>query len=95
MPEIEATRFVPDSGKVVGLPAKIGRIDTYNDSSPASGVQFTISVVGSGETEEYVLLSTSLKSGEIEDGAQILASYIGADKIWYAIPRAAYDGGSE
>jgi hypothetical protein len=92
MPEIEATRFVPESGKVVELPAKIGRIDTYNDSSPARGVQFTIAVVGSGETEEYVLLNTPLESGEIEDGSQILAAYIGADKLWYAIPRAAYGG---
>lgn len=95
MPEIVTTRFVPEGGKVVGLPAKIGRIDTYNDSSPATGEKFTIAVVGSGETTEHVVLSTPLESGEIEDGSQILASYIGANKIWYAIPKDAYGGGGE
>jgi len=95
MAEIVTMRFVPKSGKVVDLPAKIGRIDTYNDSSPATGEKFTIAVVGSGETTEHVVLRTPFESGEIVGGSQILASYIGGNEIWYAIPKDVYGGGSE
>lgn len=93
MTEIEISRFVPEEGDVVELPETVGRVDTYNDSAPASGERFTIAVVGRGVPEEHVLLSTPLESGEIEDGAQVLAAYVSSNELWYAVPKTAYGAG--
>lgn len=90
MTDIETARFVPEEGETVELPETVGRVDTFNDSGPASGERFVIAVVGRGDTEEHVLLSTPLESGEIEDGAQVLATYVSANKIWYAVPLEVY-----
>ena len=91
MSEIKVTRFQPAEGETVELPKKVGRVDTRNDSSPASGERFSIAVVGRGETEEHVLLSAPLESGEIQDNAQILATYLSGGKVWYAVPREAWE----
>lgn len=92
MTEIETARFVPEEGDVVNLPETVGRVNIFNDSGPASGERFVIAVVGRGDTEEHVLLSTPLESGDIEEGAQILATYVSANKLWYAVPLDAYGG---
>ncbi|MFC7026826.1 hypothetical protein ACFQJ5_03265 [Halomicroarcula sp. GCM10025324] len=94
MSEIRAVPIeMPEEGDVVELPETVGRVDSWHDyRGAASGTRFEMTVVGSGELAEYVLLSTSIGASEIEDGAQVLAADVEHAAVWYAVPRSAYGG---
>lgn len=99
MTDINMTTIRPSSineeGDIIDLPENIGRVDTFHDNSPSGGVNFEMAVVGNGETEEHVLLKAVGEDPNVEDGAQILAADVERMELWYAIPLAAYGGGSE
>lgn len=83
----------PEDGNVVCLPKTVGRVDAWHDyRGAAGGTQFEMTVVGSGELREYVLLSTSLGTSEIEEGVQVLATDVERAAVWYGVPRSVYGG---
>jgi hypothetical protein len=89
-----ADTFSPEVGATVRLPENIGRIDTERDTESASfGETFKISVVGTGDTERYIVLKTDIKGrADIEDGSQILATDPIHGHLWYALSEDEYGG---
>jgi hypothetical protein len=96
MPEIYTNRFIPGSGKEVELPSKIGRKDIgrYGGGRAGTG-RLKIVVVGRGELEDYVVLEADEGDATIPEGAEILGTDVATGTVYYAVPRAAYGGGSE
>ncbi|MFC3477656.1 hypothetical protein [Halobacterium litoreum] len=96
MSEIQAVPIEnPEEGDTVELPKTVGRVDAWHDyRGSAGGTRFEMTVVGSGELAEYVLLSTGIGESEIEDGAQVLATDVEHAAVWYAVPLSAYGGGA-
>jgi hypothetical protein len=95
MKEISTIKIEPgsrhDVGDLIDLPETVGRADAYHNPAPARGTKFEITVVGSGEVQEYVLLNADADGSiTIEEGAQVLATDVQKNTLWYALPRTAW-----
>ena len=83
---------IHDVGDVIELPETVGRVDTWHDTRPARGTNFEMTVVGRGDLQEHVLLSTGGENPTVEDGAQVLATDVETATLWYCLPRSAWRG---
>ena len=93
MSEISSNTFQPNPGKVVELPTEIGRkeIGRYGGGQHGDGT-LKIGVIGTGEVEEYVILSTEEGKSTVVDGGIILGVDVANSTVYYAIERSQYGG---
>lgn len=106
MSEVVINTFSPAAGMSVPLPTDVGRVETERDNRGVRGSSLVLSVIGTGDTEEHVVLREDFvspanvdvecgtKATELEGEAQVLTADPLEGTLWYCIPERAYGGDS-
>lgn len=89
--------FNPSEGQSVNLPTDVDRSKITLGPPSASGRQALAVVIGSGEPEEYVVLSTSEDAVDPPDDSIILGVEVPENShadatLFYGVPRSQFGG---
>lgn len=91
MSTIHKVTFTPAVGETVELPSETGRksLYRYGGGGGATG-HVGCTVVGTGETEPYVILRMDEDTATLPEGAEVLGCDVHNDCMYYAIPKEVY-----